>query len=50
MSAPDELMFSVEEARHTIPDPISGWGPGDVEGLERLGAEQGCLGSVRVRG
>jgi hypothetical protein len=50
VSAPDELMFSVEEARHTIPDPIAGWGSGDLEGLELLGADQGCLEPVRVRG
>jgi hypothetical protein len=48
--AADELMFSFEAAPHTIPDPISGWGPGDLEGLRRLGADQGCLQTVRVRG
>jgi len=48
--APDELMFSFEVAHHTIPDPISGWGPGDLRGLRRLGADQGCLETVRVRG
>jgi hypothetical protein len=48
--APDELMFSFEEAHTTIPDPIDGWGPGDLAGLERLGADQGCLEHVRVRG
>jgi hypothetical protein len=48
--ATDELMFSFETAPHTIPDPISGWGPGDLEGLQRLGADQGCLETVRVRG
>jgi Matrixin len=48
--APDELMFSFEEAPHTIPQPISGWGPGDLAGLERLGVDQGCLEHVRVRG
>jgi len=50
VQAPDELMFSFEEAPHTIPQPISGWGPGDLAGLERLGADQGCLERVRVRG
>lgn len=45
-----ELMFSVEVARHTVPANISGWGPGDLEGLERLGADQGCLSRVRVAG
>ena len=48
--APDELMFSFEEAPHTIPEPISGWGRGDRAGLERLGVESGCLEHVRVRG
>ena len=48
--APDELMFSFEEAPHTIPDPIANWGPGDLQGLEMLGADQGCLRTVRVRG
>jgi Matrixin len=50
VSAPDELMFSVEEARNTIPDPISGWGAGDLRGLELVGADQGCLEPVNVRG
>jgi hypothetical protein len=48
--APDELMFSFETAPQTIPTPISGWGPGDRRGLARLGADQGCLQPVRVRG
>jgi hypothetical protein len=43
-------MFSVEVARHTVPANISGWGRGDLEGLERLGADQGCLARVRVAG
>ncbi len=47
---PAELMFSFEVAPHTIPDPIEGWGPGDLQGLERLGADQGCLERVRVAG
>jgi hypothetical protein len=46
----EELMFSIEVARHTVPASISGWGPGDLEGLERLGADQGCLERVRVAG
>jgi hypothetical protein len=48
--APDELMFSPEVARGVIPAPIDGWGPGDLQGLERLGADQGCLPHVRVGG
>jgi hypothetical protein len=50
VSAPDELMFSYETAPRTIPDPISGWGAGDLRGLRLLGADQGCLQHVRVRG
>ncbi len=46
--APDELMFSFEVARSTIPEPIHGWGPGDRTGLEMLGADHGCLRHVRV--
>jgi hypothetical protein len=48
--ARDELMFSYEEAPNTIPEPIFGWGPGDRQGLERLGADEGCLQTARVRG
>jgi len=47
---PQELMFSFEVARSTIPDPIDGWGEGDLRGLEGLGADQGCLEPVRVAG
>ena len=48
VSDPSELMFSFEVARRTIPDPIDGWGDGDLQGLERLGADQSCLEQVRV--
>jgi hypothetical protein len=48
VAAPDELMYSIESARHTFPDPISGWGTGDLEGLQRLGADQGCLETVKI--
>jgi hypothetical protein len=47
---PDQLMFSFEVAHSGIPNPIAGWGEGDLQGLERLGAEQGCLEAVRVAG
>jgi hypothetical protein len=43
-------MFSFEVAHSTIPNPIEGWGEGDLQGLERLGADQGCLEPVRVAG
>lgn len=45
---PDQLMFSFEVDHAGIPNPIEGWGEGDLQGLERLGADQGCLGPVRV--
>lgn len=48
--ATDELMFSFEEARRAIPEPIDGWGPGDLEGLRQLGAEQSCLREATVVG
>lgn len=47
---PSQLMFSFEVAHSTIPNPIEGWGEGDLQGLERLGADQGCLEPVRVAG
>jgi hypothetical protein len=48
VKAPDELMFSYEVAPHTIPRPIDGWGPGDLEGLAELGSGQGCLDQIDV--
>ena len=48
VTAGDELMFSYEVARSSIPDPIDGWGPGDLAGLQQLGADQGCLRTIRV--
>ena len=48
--SPDELMYSVEVARHTAPNPIFTWGSGDLAGLELLGADQGCLETVKVAG
>ena len=50
VQAPDELMFSPQVAKGVIPSPIDGWGPGDLQGLEQLGADQGCLPHVRVGG
>jgi hypothetical protein len=47
---PDQLMFSFEVAHSGIPNPIEGWGEGDLQGLERLGTDQGCLEPVRVDG
>jgi hypothetical protein len=48
--APNELMFSPEVAKGVIPAPIDGWGSGDLQGLERLGIDQGCLPHLRVGG
>jgi Matrixin len=48
VEAPDELMYSEEVAPRTAPNQISTWGPGDLEGLRLLGAEQGCLEHLRV--
>ncbi|HTG47444.1 MAG TPA: matrixin family metalloprotease [Actinomycetota bacterium] len=48
VGAPDELMFSSEVAPHTAPDQIYGWGPGDRQGLELLGRDQGCLPAITV--
>ena len=45
---PDQLMFSFEVEHSGIPNPIEGWGEGDLQGLERLGVDQGCLDPVRV--
>jgi hypothetical protein len=43
-------MFSPEVAKGVIPAPIDGWGSGDLQGLERLGIDQGCLPHLRVGG
>lgn len=48
VAAPGELMFSVEAAPHTSPEQMYAWGPGDLEGLELLGRDQGCLHHVDV--
>ncbi len=48
--SPDEVMYSVEVARHTTPNPIFTWGEGDLAGLDLLGADQGCLETVKVAG
>jgi len=45
---PTELMFSTQVAEGVIPSPIDGYGPGDLAGLELVGADQGCLPHVRV--
>jgi Matrixin len=50
VTSPSELMFSAEVARHTIPEQLFTWGSGDLEGLERLGADQGCLERVKIAG
>ena len=45
---PAELMFSFEVAPHTIPEGSRAGVPaeGPLQGLERLGADQGCLEQV----
>ncbi len=49
VGATDELMFSFEVAKRSIPEPIDGWGPGDMDGLRRLGGDPTCLERVHVR-
>jgi hypothetical protein len=49
VSDPWELMFSDEEAPHARPAQIYDWGVGDREGLELLGADQGCLDDISVQ-
>lgn len=45
VSDPNELMFTSQR----LPgNPISDWGPGDLEGLRELGREAGCLTPVRT--
>jgi hypothetical protein len=45
---PTELMFSTQVATDVIPAPIDGYGPGDLRGLEMVGADQGCLPHVAI--
>jgi hypothetical protein len=44
----DELMFGGPDAPDTRPLQMDDWGPGDLEGLERLGVDQGCMDHVDV--
>ena len=48
VAEPNELMFSIDVAKDTIPFQMDDWGPGDLEGLELLGHDQGCLAHVNV--
>ena len=48
VSDPTELMFSTQVANGVIPAPIDGYGPGDIAGLQLVGAPAGCLPHVRV--
>lgn len=51
VEATGELMFSPEVApKGTVPYQLYGWGPGDEQGLARLGATQGCLTHLEVAG
>ena len=45
---PDELMWSDQVAPDSRPYQIYDWGPGDRDGLELLGADQGCMGHVEI--
>ncbi len=43
VGAPHEIMWSAEASRWSLPDlGQTEWGPGDLEGLRRLGVEAGC--------
>ena len=42
---PAEIMFADPQG---FPRPIHDWGPGDLEGLELLGRDQGCMDHVTV--
>jgi hypothetical protein len=48
VAEPNELMFSIDVAKDTVPYQMDDWGPGDLEGLELLGHDQGCLAHVNV--
>lgn len=44
VASPEELMWSPEISEVSHPDlALSDWGPGDLEGLQALGREAGCL-------
>ena len=47
---PDELMFSPRSPTVRFPRRSRAGDQGDLQGLERLGADQGCLSHVRVGG
>ena len=42
---PAEVMFADPNG---FPRPIHDWGPGDLDGLELLGKDQGCMDHVKV--
>jgi Matrixin len=44
----DELMFGGRYAADTRPLQMDDWGPGDLEGLEQLGIDQGCMDHIAV--
>jgi len=48
VKAPDELMFSGQDAGDARPYQMDDWGPGDLRGLEQVGADQGCMDHVDV--
>jgi hypothetical protein len=45
---PEELMFSGQHAPDSRPFQTFDWGPGDLEGLEKVGIDQGCMDHVAV--
>ena len=45
---PDELMFSGQDAGDARPYQMDDWGPGDLRGLEQVGADQGCMDHIDV--
>jgi hypothetical protein len=45
---PGELMFSDQGAPDTRPYQMDDWGSGDLEGLEKVGVDQGCMDHVDV--
>jgi hypothetical protein len=45
---PDELMFSGQDAPDGRPFQMYDWGPGDLEGLELVGSDRGCMDHIAV--
>jgi hypothetical protein len=45
---PNELMFSGQDAGDARPYQMYDWGPGDLEGLEQVGVDRGCMDHIAV--